>query len=233
MFAKLIAAGSVAAALMISGAAQASTNLITFEEPVLTAMGNSPGSAVPVGAQVSTQFLSTLGVSFSSNGGFAAVVDHGYPDLTPTPPNILGGTSAGGGLDYSAVITAAFFDPNNTSIFATTDHVRVLGDLYGLGSGTVTLTAYDQFGGVLGTISDNDNYPLGQGPVLQLNIAGIHSVAFSGTSGSVGFDNFEFNTVAAVGAAVPEPAAWVLMIAGFGLTGAALRRRRAGPAFAG
>ena len=27
-------------------------------------------------------------------------------------------------------------------------------------------------------------------------------------------------------AAVPEPASWALMIAGFGLTGAALRRRR-------
>jgi len=32
--------------------------------------------------------------------------------------------------------------------------------------------------------------------------------------------------------AAPEPGAWALMIAGFGLTGAALRRRRAGPALA-
>ena len=29
-----------------------------------------------------------------------------------------------------------------------------------------------------------------------------------------------------IAAAVPEPASWAMMIAGFGLTGAALRRRR-------
>ncbi|HET6971707.1 MAG TPA: PEPxxWA-CTERM sorting domain-containing protein [Phenylobacterium sp.] len=40
----------------------------------------------------------------------------------------------------------------------------------------------------------------------------------------VGADFFAQNF--AVGAAVPEPAAWALMIAGFGLTGATLRRRR-------
>jgi hypothetical protein len=34
------------------------------------------------------------------------------------------------------------------------------------------------------------------------------------------------------GGAVPEPASWALMIAGFGLAGAALRRRRAGAALA-
>ena len=44
-------------------------------------------------------------------------------------------------------------------------------------------------------------------------------------------DNTQFIT-AAVSAAVPEPAAWTLMIAGFGMTGAMLRRRRASAAIA-
>ncbi len=37
---------------------------------------------------------------------------------------------------------------------------------------------------------------------------------------------FFSTTISAVGGAVPEPAAWGLMIVGFGLTGAAMRRRR-------
>lgn len=212
--------------LLGAGAASASVNLITFEEPALTAMSNSPGAAVPVGAQLSNQFLGTLGASFSSGAGYVAVVDHGFPTLTPTPPNIIGGTTAAGTLDYSAVITVSFFDPANTASQATTDHVKVLGDLFGLGSGTVTLNAFDRFGNLLGSVTDTDNKPLGQGPVLEFDMAGIQSVSFSGTSGTVGFDNFEFDTVTPLAAAVPEPANWALMIAGFGLAGVALRRRR-------
>ena len=216
-----------AAALLGAGAASASVNLITFEEPGLTAMGNTPGAAVSAGAQLSTQFLNTLGASFSSGAGYVAVVDHGFPTLTPTPPNLVGGTTADGRLDDSAPIRIAFFDPANTANQATTDHVKVLGDLFGLGSGTVTLNAYDRFGVLLGSVTDTDDKPLGMGPVLELDFAGIQSVTFSGTSGTVGFDNFEFDTVVTIGglsAGAPEPAAWALMIAGFGLTGAALRR---------
>ena len=39
-----------------------------------------------------------------------------------------------------------------------------------------------------------------------------------------------FQTVAQIGAGVPEPAAWALMIGGFGMAGAALRRRRSATA---
>lgn len=47
---------------------------------------------------------------------------------------------------------------------------------------------------------------------------------------TVGVDNIGSLTVAKIGAAVPEPAAWALMITGFGLAGGALRRRRKGAA---
>ncbi len=221
MMKKLLAA----AAMAICASSAPAANLITFEEPVVTAMSNSPGLAVPAGAQLSTQYLATLGVTFSSLAGYAAVTNHGFPALTPTPPNILGGTNADGTLNYAAPITASFFDPFNTANKATTNFVKVLGELFGLGSGSVTMTAYDLSGNVLGSVTDTDDKPLGSGPVLQLNLAGIHSVVLSGTSGTVGFDNFEFNDVAA--AAVPEPATWLLLIAGFGLVGFSLRPRRA------
>ncbi|WP_232328920.1 MULTISPECIES: PEPxxWA-CTERM sorting domain-containing protein [Sphingomonas] len=44
-------------------------------------------------------------------------------------------------------------------------------------------------------------------------------------------DNFRFDAVTG-GNAVPEPASWALMIGGFGLAGAAARRRRTGAGFA-
>lgn len=46
-----------------------------------------------------------------------------------------------------------------------------------------------------------------------------------------GFDGFKINNIVAV-AAVPEPATWGMMIAGFGLAGAALRRRKTRAVFA-
>jgi hypothetical protein len=205
----LIKAILAIAAMTVAGQAQAT--LITFEEAVLAAMSNSPGSAVPIGAQLSNQFLATDGVSFTSGAGYAAVANHGFPLLTPTPPNIIGGTNADGTLNYAAPISASFFTTANPLISATTNSVSVLGDWFGLGSGSVTLSAFDYLGNFLGSVTDTDNKPPGSGPILTLNLTGIHSVTFSSTSGTVGFDNFQFGELTA--APVPGP------IVGAGLPG--------------
>ena len=58
-------------------------------------------------------------------------------------------------------------------------------------------------------------------------LAGVsHTIAFTGLSGGddVAFVDNVFAGVTEVGF-VPEPASWALMIAGFGLTGTAMRRR--------
>ncbi|WP_258039333.1 PEP-CTERM sorting domain-containing protein [Nitrosomonas ureae] len=201
---------------------QAATHLITFEEPGISAMENSY-IPVPSGARLDNLFLSTLGVSFSSGVGYAAVVDHGAPSfLTPSSPNVLGGTTASGILDYSAPIIISFFDPSQIAQKATTNFVKVLGDFAGLGSGTITMTAYDSFGTILGSITDTDNKPFGQGPVLALHLNGIHSIVLSGSSNTVGFDNLEFNTPLLP---VPEPETYTMLLAGLGLLGFLARCR--------
>jgi hypothetical protein len=189
-------------------------------------MSNSPGTLVPVNAQLSSQYLATDGVRFTSKGGFAAVAIHGYDSLTPSAPNIIGGTNFDGTLNYAAPITASFFTTANPLLLATTSSVSVLGDLYGLGYGTVTLTAFDYLGHFLAQTSDTDDKTLGNGPVLSLNIAGIHSVTFSSSTGTAGFDNFQFGELTAapvpgpmVGAGLPG---LVMALGGF----VAWRRRR-------
>jgi hypothetical protein len=58
------------------------------------------------------------------------------------------------------------------------------------------------------------------------SLNGLH-IQFSGTPGYMAIDNITVEAGQIFAATVPEPAAWALMIGGFGLAGAALRRRRA------
>ena len=218
----MIRALAAVAAVMTLAAQAAANTIITFES--LPGMANTPGAAVPAGSQLSNQFLASGGVTFSSGAGYVAVVDH-VPACgavcTPTPPNIIGGTAANGTLNYGVPITASFFSTANTNVKATTGFVRVLGETFPDGS-TLTLEAYGAGGNLLGTTSVNEGNVFGTGATLSLTLAGIQSVRFYSNGATVGFDNFEFGTLTAV----PEPASWAMMIAGFGLAGAAARRRR-------
>jgi hypothetical protein len=220
---------SVAAAGMILLMGQAHANtILNFEDgeyPGLVAMGNSPGSPVPISAQLSNQFLSIFGASFSSNSAFVAVVNHS-PTLTPSPPNVIGGTSDGA-LNYNSPIFVTFFLPSDTSMLATTDFVQVLGDLFPLNSGTATLTAFDAVGNQIGSTTAADAGAPGTGLTLSLSLVGIHSVEITETSATVGFDNFEFGNLTAVPTDVSVPEPLTLSIFGAGVAGAvALRRRK-------
>jgi hypothetical protein len=209
------------AAAVLAAPATAST-VIDFES--FTAMNNSPGSAVPVASQLSNQLLSSLGVKFSSLGGYVAVVNHvpGCPACTPSPPNIIGGTAADGTLSYSAPITASFFSTANPSVKRVTNFVTVAMDKFPLGSGSATLEVYGVSGNLLAAVSAPDTGPIGTPTVLGLlNVPGIHSVRFFSDNATVGFDDFTFGTLTGI----PEPASWAMLIAGFGLVGAVARRK--------
>ena len=212
-----IAAVSVAAALFSASASAGA--VIDFET---AAMSNSPGSPVPVANQLSNQYLASLGVSFTSGAGFAAVVCH--CGFTQSGQNIVGGTNALGNLDYSQPVTASFFNTANVTQRATTNFAKIWLDFIPLNSGTVTLQAFDGSGTLLGSTSTPDN---GAVQFLSLNFAAMHSVKFFSDNRTVGFDDLEFGALTPISSGVvPEPASWALMITGFGLAGAALRNRR-------
>jgi hypothetical protein len=201
--------------------ARGADHLLTFEEPGLVAMSNSPGLAVPVASQLHDQFLSTLGVSFSSGAGYVAVVNHSC--CTPSVPNIIGGTTGGGTLSYAAPVIITFFDPSNTAALGVTNFVQMRGDFTSI-PGSATMNAYDVFGALVASVTDIDN-PAGIN--LTLSASGIHSVVLTQTSATIGLDNLSFNNVAAVATAVPEPATIASMFAGLGALCLFARRQRA------
>ena len=74
------------------------------------------------------------------------------------------------------------------------------------------------------TIDTVGRYPVN---TLRLDTGPLRSFAFlptRGTSGSLQFDNIVLDDLAV--SAVPEPASWAMMIAGFGFVGGTLRHRR-------
>src|SRR4029079_11678882 len=137
---RYIAAASVA--FCLATVAHAAT-VITFEEAPngLAAMVNAPGTAVPLASQLTNQYLASSGVSFTSLAGYAALVNHGAGNPTASIPNIIGGTTSDGRLNYNAAITISCFDIANTSVKAVTDSFKIQGDWVPLGSGQVFATA--------------------------------------------------------------------------------------------
>lgn len=56
--------------------------------------------------------------------------------------------------------------------------------------------------------------------------SGPLTLRFSNTSGGLVIDNVRVDVIGSATSGVPEPATWGMMLAGFGVIGAALRRRR-------
>ncbi len=104
--------------------------------------------------------------------------------------------------------------------------VTVYSGLNGTGTILATLPLLTNFnaGGCMG---DPTGDACHWDPVGVSFLGTAHSVDFGGVANQAGFDNITLGS-AIPGSGTPEPAAWALMIAGFGLVGTALRRRPAG-----
>ena len=125
------------------------------------------------------------------------------------------GLTGGGLFSLSSVDVAELWLPNEP----LSDFRNVIFTGTQNGGGILTLTfTLDGLRDGAGGIVDLET-------VLFTNWKNLQSVTVTGRNAAGGFGDFAIDDVV-FGAAVPEPSVWALLILGFGITGAALRRRR-------
>jgi len=222
----LISAGLLAAGLLLTGAAQAATVSYTFDTG---AQGWSYGDIN----------ASTVNIVAAApwDSGSLHVLDQAGETGVYAPTEVLGNQDSA----YGGTITWDVGDLRNDNANYTAIVLyglpgvavtagRVLPTTVGLTTFSVTLTEANFVNFTGGFVPGSS--PV-SGATFHAILSNLSGIAFR-TEWATGaddsrFDNavFEgFTVPGAGGGAVPEPASWALMIAGFGLAGATLRRRR-------
>ena len=218
-------------ATVIAGAAttaNAAVVVLTFEGIGNTASINDfynggTDSAGHSGANYGINFsAASLGLIDSDSGGTGNFANE--PSAS-TIAFFLSGSAA-------TMNVAAGFDTGFSFFYSAFQDafVTVYSGLNGTGTVLATLPLLTNFsnGGCVGD-------PTGAAchwDAVGVSFAGVaHSVDFGGVANQAGFDNITLGRDTP-GSGTPEPAAWALMITGFGFVGAAARRRRSGYATA-
>jgi hypothetical protein len=226
----------LAAAAFALAPAAASATILTFDaaggvtsfENVDQAYGDNVAAAVNaagsygVGAE---GYTPNVTVSYGSPGEDPALWTTGYGDLTNILFNdtdfdttfTLRFTAASGYLvNLYGFELASFLSGGQTIQGLTIRDVGANTTLFSQGSTLVSGATHNTFS-FANALTAGDIE-------LVIDLTGLNSV-----SDDIGIDNIRFgqSAVPSVGAGVPEPSTWALMIAGFGAAGALLRRRRA------
>jgi len=166
--------------------------------------------------EVTNQFGS-LGVIFrdQKSPGRGATLGRCGPGNGPVAFFGFGNDFAGCG-DTQPNIDIDFVDPFNNALDGFTTSFSIFNF-----DGLIKATAYDALGGILGT-TQTFNGALafsGIGNISRVNLVSLDQDPTT-------MDDLSFEGVIGVGSAVPEPATWAMMLAGFGMAGAAMRRRQ-------
>jgi hypothetical protein len=208
---KLWTLGATAVAALIGSAANAQLADGGFETQGAT-VGNYCyfGQATPGGpACPNGPWTGTTGLQDEGNGA--------WPGL-PSPDGSKYGFVQGQGT-LSQTFTA---DQSGTFSLNWLEAARPQnGGAAGNQTYTVSLDAFDL--GTFSTTSGQLFTARAGSTTFALQAGQSYTLTFTGLSTG---DNTSYIDAVALNAAVPEPAAWALMIAGFGLIGAASRRRR-------
>ena len=192
--------------------------------------------AAPVSASVVT-------LTFEGIGDFNPVGNFYAPDYIFSPSTLaLVDSDAGGSGNFAnepSPSTVMFFLDANNAVLNVTNGFTTGFSFYYSSSVAATVTVYDGTGGtgnVLAQINlaaqgfDNctgdPNGAFCNWTPIGVSFAGpAYSIDFGGTANYTGYDNITCGSDTP-GGAVPEPAVWAMLISGFGLVGAAARRRR-------
>jgi len=118
------------------------------------------------------------------------------------------------------------FNPTGLAVTAGQNYVAFLSTYYTTGTGQANVSSCNPFGGGACAVS-NANPNLGRAITGRALGANLDELTFTQV-----VNGSQDLTFSATIAAVPEPATWAMMIAGFGVVGAAARRRRANVSFA-
>ena len=203
----------VAAGLLVAGASSASAAVTVLNFTGVATTNNTANVNGFYNGGTSSDGNSgpNFGAAFSSN----ALAINNYNGSGEPNPGILVFLSGGAvTLDYAAGFTTGFSFVYSSSVATV---INVYDAAQGTGNVLASLTLAAQFSDGCGGGYCNWT-PIG------VTFAGIaKSIDFGGGADATGYDNITFGSAAP---GVPEPASWAMLIAGFGLVGAAARRRR-------
>jgi hypothetical protein len=193
---------SLMLAATLTVAAPASAAVIDFENSGSDFLDQLPSSWDYQGFTFQTTFVhySTSNDYTQVFGGASNGTRHYINGFSDT---VLSRTDGGAFSIASLDLGLADYTDNNADVTLT-------GTLSGGGTVSATFSLAKAFSSL--TLSGFDN---------------LSSLTFSqptGTQGYIALDNIDYSAAGPGG--VPEPANWMLMIGGFGIAGAAMRRRR-------
>ena len=211
------------------------TEFVTFDD---LAGGSAPGTNYD--ALVSSNGVGLgehfVGQTVGSSGGFDTLSGSPTGPLTLAvgaagrnlnifnfSTNVLTGLGPSGYPDFNAIGEGAF------AVQFSSDQSEFGFQLVGGDGGSATVSFFNASGGLIEEILLSNLANTYYGFSRDGGVKDIRGISIWNTDGGgIGFDNLKFDVKSIfVPGAVPEPGTWAMMIAGFGLIGASMRRRTA------